>query len=300
MKKVGDFLNQYAKKNTSDEIVDRLLDDPIIRRFVLDHDLKHETIVQGINDFLTFRQSKEICNQCLGLYECKMSSLGMTPHLIHMNGDVQLEYRKCRYNMTKDSLKKIKTMYIPRKVLNADLADIDLVGKERKEIHQYIMDFLKEYTKENPKKGLYLTGIFGAGKTYILAAIANELAKQGHKIIFAYYPDLVRELKSSIGTGDLEEKIEELKKIDFLFFDDFGGEAPSAFVRDEILGPILQHRLLDHMPTFFSSNIRMKSLISSLQTDSTQTEQVKASRIYERIKELAIEFELSEKPLHIS
>ena len=41
--------------------------------------------------------------------------------------------------------------------------------------------------------------------------MANELAKLGSKVTFVYYPDLVRELKSSIGSADFEDKIEILK-----------------------------------------------------------------------------------------
>ena len=43
------------------------------------------------------------------------------------------------------------------------------------------LSFITSYTKA-PKdfhKGLYLEGSFGVGKTYLLAAIANDLAKRG-------------------------------------------------------------------------------------------------------------------------
>jgi primosomal protein DnaI len=149
-------------------------------------------------------------------------------------------------------------------------------------------------------KGMYLSGIFGSGKTYILAAMAKELAKKGYKVIFAYYPDLVRELKSSIGSGALEDRIEELKTIDVLMLDDIGGETISAFIRDEVLGPILQHRVLDELPTFFSSNLKMKTLIQSMSMDGGDVERSKATRIFERIRELTVEFELTEKPLRKS
>jgi len=293
-------VSDFRKHKNPDEVIDQLLEDPVIRRFVMNHDLKHETITSNINTFLTFKESKMICQACNGLFECKMDSPGMTPILGYYNDDVLLDYKKCRYNTSDDSKRKIDALYIPRKVFSAELSDFDTISSERKSIYQYIMKFLKEYSKANPMKGMYLSGIFGAGKTYILACVANELAKADYNIIFAYYPDLVRELKSSIGSGDLEEKIERLKKIDILFLDDFGGESPSAFVRDEILGPILQHRVLDYLPTFFSSNMKMRVLVDSLKLDNTNTEKAKAVRIYERINELAVEFEISEKPHHLT
>ncbi|MFA5035869.1 MAG: primosomal protein DnaI [Candidatus Izemoplasmatales bacterium] len=297
MKKINDYLLDKSSKYSPDEIIDRLLEDAIINRFVLTNDLKHDTITDGINQLLTFKESKDTCNQCQGLYECKLNYLGMQPRLVMYDSEIALDYGKCRYNTSDESRSKIDAMYVPRKVFNADFSDFDLIGSSRKEIQKYMLEFLHDYSKTNPKKGLYLSGLFGSGKTYILAAMANELAKKNFNIIFAYYPDLVRELKSSIGTGELEEKIQRLKTVDVLFLDDIGGETNSAFIRDEVLGPILQHRVLDELPTFFSSNIKMRSLIEAMQIDASSHEKTKAVRIYERIHELAIEFELTEKPI---
>ena len=74
--------------------------------------------------------------------------------------------------------------------------------------------------------------------------------------------------------------------------DDIGGEAQSAWVRDEILGPILQHRLLDEMPTFFSSNVERKELGKYLLTNDQTAEKMKAYRIITRIISLTEEFKM--------
>ncbi|MDD3106804.1 MAG: hypothetical protein PHP65_03245, partial [Bacilli bacterium] len=173
MKKAEYFLNDYRKKRNPDDIIDQLLEDPVIRRFVMQNDLTHEAITTSINTFLTFKESKTICQGCNGLYECKMDSPGMTPILRFYESGILLDYKKCRYNMTDESKLKIDAMYVPRKVFNAELSDVDLLGNERKAIHQYVIKFLKEYSIKTPMKGMYLSGIFGAGKTYILAAVAN-------------------------------------------------------------------------------------------------------------------------------
>lgn len=298
MKKPTEYLKGFESKKNPDDLIEKLLEDPSIRRFVLDNDLKHETLAMNVNLFLTYQESKAICQKCSGIFECKLESLGMTPSLRYYEGDVILEYRKCRYNTSDEAKRNIETYYIPRKVFEADLSDFDLLGDERKAIHNRIIQFLKEYDKEHPSKGMYLSGLPQTGKTYVLATIANELARKGYNIIFAYYPDLVRDLKSSISGGDLEDRIEELKTVDILMLDDLGGEAPSAFVRDEILGPILQHRIMDTLPTFFSSNLDMKFLLNHFALDNSQYEKTKALRIYERVRELSDEFRISEKPRH--
>jgi len=300
MKKVDNYLQKLSNKSNPDEKIDKLLEDPVISRFVMQNDLKHSTILMGINPLMSFQEGKKICSECKGLYECKLAHLGMTPHLSIYNQDIVLDYERCKYNQNVDPRDKINAYYVPKRVFNADLADYDMIGNMRKEIHKYIMDYLNNKSVEQPMKAMYLSGLFGSGKTYILAAIANELARKGLKVTFVYYPDLVRELKSSIGSGSLEERVSELKKAEVLFLDDIGGEMFSPFIRDEVLGPILQHRVLDEKATFFSSNIKLKSLANAMVVDSTQLELSKAMRILERIKTLAVEFELMEKPVRLS
>jgi primosomal protein DnaI len=297
LKKIDNYLQNFNSKGNPDEAIDKLLEDPIIRRFAMVNDLKHETIVDGINNLMTFQEGKRICEDCHGLYECKLVHIGMTPHLSMYNNDICLDYSPCKYNTNDVSKSKINAYYVPKKVFNADLSDYDMIGDSRKIIHNYIMEFLNKYSPKNPMKGMYLSGPYGNGKTYILAALANEIAKKGYKVTFVYYPDLVRELKSSIGSGLLEEKILELKTTEVLILDDIAGESNTAFIRDEVLGPILQHRVLDELPTFFSSNLKMKSLIDAMALTKESAEQAKAVRVFERVRALAKEFELLEKPV---
>ncbi len=298
MKKINDFLPRTESVDY-DEIIDRFMADPIVSDFIIKNDLTNDTIKEGINDILTFMDEKEKCNHCKGLFECKLNTTGYWPRLALYNGSIQLQYEKCQYNKGDESAKNIDAFYVPKKIFQASLDDFDMLGQVRKEIHRYMMSFIKQYNKDTYVKGMYISGPYGTGKTYILATLANELAKKGSHITFAYYPDLVRELKSSIGSENFEDKIEALKKTEILFLDDIGGESPNAFIRDEVLGPILQYRLLDQKPTFFSSNLKSKVLIDAMSKDSSTLEKTKSLRIVERIRALTEEFELTEKP-HIS
>lgn len=298
MKKINEYLPNIDNEE-EENLIDRFMTDPIVSHFVMENDLTHETIMYGVNNILTFLSEKEICSKCKGIYECKLSSVGFNSKLRMYNGDIELEYNKCKYNKTDDSRNNIDAFYVPKKIFQATLDDFDMIGTERKEIHRYMLNFLKNYSKTNYVKGMYISGLFGSGKTYILATMANELAKAGSKVTFVYYPDLVRELKSSIGTDRFEEKIENLKKSEILFLDDIGGETVSQFIRDEVLGPILQYRLLDQRPTFFSSNLKSKQLIDAMSKDQTLVERSKSTRVVERIRSLSEEFYLTEKP-HIS
>ena len=298
MKKIDEYLFQ-PKEIDKDKIIDRFMANSPIRDFIRKNDLTHDTITRGINALLSFLSDKEKCSKCNGIYDCKLTSPGFWPILQMYNDDIELVYEKCKFNNTDDSKKNINAFYVPKKIFQASIEDFDMIGQERKEIHRYMLNFLKNYSKDNHIKGMYISGLYGVGKTYILAVMTNELAKLGYKVTFVYYPDLVRELKSSIGTSFFEQKIDALKKTQILFLDDIGGETISLFIRDEVLGPILQYRLLDQLPTFFSSNLNTKTLVNAMCKDNTQLEKIKALRIVERIRNLTVSFNLSEKP-HIS
>ena len=85
-----------------------------------------------------------------------------------------------------------------------------------------IFNAIQEYKKSDGTKGIYLYGPFGCGKTFILLNLANYLVtKKNKKVVFAYYPELVREVKSSIANNTLESLIVKLKNVDQLYRDFF-------------------------------------------------------------------------------
>ena len=166
---------------------------------------------------------------------------------------------------------------------NFNFSDIFIKEKRTK-----VLGLIKSYIsqKDLPEKGLYIHGRYGCGKTYLLAYLAKELAYRGHKVLFAYYPDLVRTLKSSIATGNLEDVVDRLKEVEILMLDDFGGEMLTSFIRDEVLGSILQDRMLNKRLTFISSNLDENLLFEHLKDTGREIDELRASRINERIKTL--------------
>ena len=54
--------------------------------------------------------------------------------------------------------------------------------------------------------------------------------------------------------------MERLMKVDYLLLDGIGEENVTVWSRDEILLTILSYRLLNHLPTFFTSMYGYKDL----------------------------------------
>lgn len=238
---------------------------------------------------------RKLCRNCPGIKECPQSVKGyvLTPE---KNGKrVIFSYVAC--SRKKEELYKDNVTYfdISRDVRDANLKNVFKDDKGRLPLIKYINDFIKNFDNEEVEsKGLYLTGSFGSGKTYMVSAILNEMAKRGVKSTIVYYPEFLRDLKASF-SDNYNEKFVVAKKSPILFIDDIGAENCSVWSRDEILGSILQYRMEQHLPTFFTSNLSLKELEEHLSNTSNGVEKVKARRIIERIKQLTISMELVSK-----
>src|SRR5690625_8006639 len=109
-------------------------------------------------------------------------------------------------------------------------------------------------------------------------------------------PEFVREIRASIEDNTVQEKINIYKEAEVLMFDDIGAENLSAWFRDEVLGAILQYRMMENLPVFFTSNYTMEQLETVLaKTSRGEIEKVKAGRIMERIKQVSTEVNVGGK-----
>lgn len=235
------------------------------------------------------------CKGCRGLEECKNKMKGYmyTPNAV--NNKLIFSYKACPYQEKKEhELKYQENVFlfeVPKKVKEASLKDLYKNDKNRIQFMKYVKTFVDEFTENKKTKGIYLHGSYGTGKTYLIAALFNELAKKNIKSAIIYVPEFLRLLKSSFGE-DFEEKYDYIKKVPLLLLDDIGAEYLTAWARDEILGTILQYRMDEDLPTFFTSNLNLKQLQEHFSNSNQGKEEIKGRRIIERIKYLANEFEL--------
>lgn len=203
------------------------------------------------------------------------------------DGMLNFKYEACT-NKSKnlEEIEYLKNGYmfeVSKSVRNAKMSEIYTDNDDRKEVIKWLVKFIKEYKNKNAYKGLYLNGNFGSGKSYLISAMMNELAKNGYKVAMIYYPEFLRSLKASFKT-DFDEEFEYARKADLLLLDDIGAENISSWSRDEILGPILQYRMDEKLPTFFTSNLSLDELEVHLSESKDKIDKLKAKRIIERIK----------------
>lgn len=235
------------------------------------------------------------CKNCKCLEECKNKVKGFMYKPEVINDVISFNYTACTYQQTYQKQNQYKeNVYlfeIPKKVKEASLKDLYKNDKKRIEFIKYVNKFIDDFSNNKPCKGLYLYGSYGTGKTYLIAALFNELAKKDIRSSIVYVPEFLRVLKSSIGE-DFEDKYNSVKKAPLLLLDDIGAEYLTPWSRDEVLGTILQYRMDEDLPTFFTSNLTLKELEKHFSTTASGTDEIKARRMIERIKDLTIDFEL--------
>lgn len=236
------------------------------------------------------------CLNCNGLSECKNSVVGYAYLPKINNNKIQFHYKPCRYKQKTDKknnhLKNVKYYNLPKAMVEASWDKVDNRLLKRKETILWLNKFLTNYP--DVSKGLYLTGNFGCGKTYLIVAMFNELAKKNVKSAIVFWPEFLRDLKSSFDTN-YSDKIEYIKKVPLLLIDDLGAEAVTSWSRDEILCSILQYRMDEKLPTFITSNLSVEDLGTHLSNTRNGVDLVKSQRIIERIKQLTEEVEMISK-----
>lgn len=230
------------------------------------------------------------CKNCKGLFMCKNRVNGHVLFPEQVDKKIKFVYTPCKYQKQYEKElveKENQNDYLK----NARMKDIDIKDKKRVEIIKWLKKFYDDYEKVNSLKGLYLHGSFGSGKTFLIAALLNELAaKKNAQFEIVYFPELLRNMKDDFNL--VEEKLNYLQNVDILLLDDIGAENVTAWGRDEILGTILQSRMNKKLTTFFTSNLTIDELEKHLAITKGSEDVVKARRIIERIKQLTNDLEL--------
>ncbi len=235
-------------------------------------------------------QNYKKCLSCKGIINCpyKMPGYCYLPKVVE--GNLTFSYIPCKFQKKLlEQQKYLDNVYlfdIPKEIKEANISKIFMKDSNRFEVIEFIHKFINNYDTNKNQKGIYLYGNFGCGKTYLIAAMFNELALNNVKSAIIYWPEYLRDLKASFDT-DFKDKFEYIKKVPLLLIDDIGAESVTSWSRDEVLGPILQYRMQEKLPTFFTSNLDLKALEIHLSISKDGIENIKAKRIIERISQLS-------------
>lgn len=287
MKSIKDMMPKIAG---AQEAFQEILDHPKIAQMIQESgEAVDLTLLPSfISDLDEFVRNEGLCTGCNGLDECRQPVKGHAPELVHARGRLKISYAPCAYQKNQSHLENIHSFHMPKDILKADFSNF-FMAPNRSQAHELALMFIHSYLMDKKGKGLYLHGPFGTGKTYLLAAIAGTLSRMGVVCGLVYFPELIAEIKSGFNDPNSSsyDKVEQLKDIEVLMLDDIGSESMTSWMRDEVLGRILNYRMHQGLPTFFTSNLDYYELQQHFSvTQKGEVEAVKGARILERIKAL--------------
>ena len=205
--------------------------------------LSKEAIKRGQSKLYEFFHEKQLIEKGVPTV-----APGYSPQLVISAGQIDVTYVPTKQLLERQRQRYIQRLVnsinMPKFIKNASYDDYylneDTQTDTRTKAIQAAMDFTDNYQKDNFQPGLYLYGKFGVGKTYLLGAIANELAKsKGVATTMVHFPSFAVEMRNSIKQNNTGEKLDAIKRAPILMLDDVGAGAMTTWVRDDILGVIL-------------------------------------------------------------
>lgn len=275
------------QKKYREECIQKCLRDRHIQAFLEQFELDEAFVREHSSQLWKWAENKKICENCHGLDEChfdhgKVFELMMDDHLLCKT------YSKCRY--LKEEEKKyqyLKNYMYFHGNEEMKLREFKTMDKTSDSIDasKILMESMHQ------RKGVFLCGRPGVGKTYLMNALGNAYVKDGKKVAFVNLPTLMSELKNGFTeVGLIDHILSILKKCDVLILDDIGGESITGWSRDEILMPLLNERMEMNKKTYFTSNYNFEELENHFSIDSRgNKDAIKANRLIQRVKALSDE-----------
>lgn len=161
------------------------------------------------------------------------------------NGQKEMYQRECRCMSIRRTLSKAQ-----RSGLGNVLSDCTFAKFETPEEWQRIIkEKAQAFCGDDSSRWFYIGGQTGAGKSHICTAIAGHYIKKGYNCRYMLWRDDAVKLKASVNDFEkYQPLIDEFKKVDVLYIDDFlktqQGTAPTM-ADINLAFELLNYRLLD-------------------------------------------------------
>jgi len=300
---ISEFMQELAKRTprqllTPDQQLDKMFrSSAYLKAFQQEHPaLTRDDYLRSLSNIYTAVKEQYWCERCPGLGECPNLVKGHSTQLELAHHHIISSMTPCSKQLSHEEeirrRRLMRSYYVSEETLNASFEGLVIDSGNLATVDAAIQFCEKVGTGERVK-GLYLHGPFGVGKSYIMGAIGRELSERNVASLLVYVPDFIREMKDSISDQSYAGKLELLKEVPVLILDDIGAENLTPWVRDEILGVILNQRANNHLPTLFTSNYALNELQEHLSiSNGNRIEQTKAARIMERIRHFVDVYEI--------
>lgn len=147
-----------------------------------------------------------------------------------------------------------------KRQLNSTFENYKITNKNKK-----AYDNAKKYANKlingETDKGLFITGTYGVGKTYLASCIANEVIKNKITVVFGTLIQLLDYIKDTYKDSDVSDKeyLNLYSSVDLLIIDDLGKEKPTEWVLEKLF-LIVNNRYNNYLPIVITTNYNRNQL----------------------------------------
>ena len=226
-----------------------------------------------------------MCGNCHTQKECVLTKSDGTTRTVHCACDcsVAQNAREAEEKRKRDRMQYLDSM---RRTGFPDAEMREWTFAKSDHANQKIENVARKYAANfdvmrKQGTGLLLCGQVGTGKSFLAAAIANELIDQGTPCLMTNFSRIISRISEKFG-GD-QKYLDNLNRFDLLIIDDLGAERDSEFTWEKVMD-VIDARYRAGLPLIITTNLSMRQL--SDQSD------IRRQRIYSRLREMCVFLEV--------
>lgn len=226
-----------------------------------------------------------ICGKCHTPKECTLTKSDGTARTVRcacecsvaQNAKEAEEKRKRDRLQYLDSMRR--TGFPDAEMREWTFAKSDHTDQKNENIaHRYVANF---DAMRSQGTGLLLCGSVGTGKSFLAAAIANELINQGTPCLMTNFSRIISRVSEKFG-GD-QKYLDDLNRFDLLIIDDLGSERDTEFTWEKVMN-VIDARYRAGLPLIITTNLTLKDL--------ADPSDIRRQRVFSRLKEMCVFLEV--------
>lgn len=135
------------------------------------------------------------------------------------------------------------------------------ITEQNNQVYKNVKKYVDKLLQNKTNNGLFITGTYGVGKTYLASCIANELIKNNIPVVFGTLIQLLGYIKETYRNTNISdtEYINLYSNVDLLIIDDLGKEKPTEWVLEKLF-LIVNNRYNNYLPIVITTNYNRKEL----------------------------------------
>lgn len=174
--------------------------------------------------------------------------------------DENIEKKKVQEFNSKQIDKLFKNNNLGKRQLNSTFENYKVTEKN-KDAFENAKKYTSKLISKKTTKGLFITGTYGVGKTYLASCIANELIKSKNTVLFGTLIQLLDFIKDTYKDNEISDKeyLNLYSSVDLLIIDDLGKEKPTDWVLEKLF-LIVNNRYNNYLPIVITTNYNRNQL----------------------------------------